>query len=123
MSVKDIGEVVANSIYNTCRNKRFLSVVEKLKAHGLKFSLDESSAKGKINGKLNGKNFLVTGKLSVSRKEIENLIKENGGNILSAVSKNLDYLIVGEDPGSKLDKAKKLNINIIGEKEFIEMIK
>lgn len=123
MFVKDIGEVVANSIYNTCRNKRFLGVVEKLKAHGLKFSLDESSAKSKINGKLNGKNFLVTGKLSVSRKEIENLIKENGGNILSAVSKNLDYLIVGEDPGSKLDKAKKLNINIIGEKEFIEMIK
>ncbi|MBZ4672355.1 NAD-dependent DNA ligase LigA [Deferribacterales bacterium Es71-Z0220] len=119
ISVKDIGEVVAHSIYTTCRLEKFIALVEKLKSFGLKFELEKKD----IPNKLNGKNFLITGKLSRSRKDMEELIRENGGNVLGGVNKDLDYLIVGDSPGSKLDKAKKLNVKIISEDDFMEMIK
>jgi DNA ligase (NAD+) len=76
-----------------------------------------------ISTKLQNKSFLITGKLSKTRKEVESIIINHGGTIASGVNKNLDYLILGEDAGSKLDKAKKLNIKIINENEFMEMIK
>jgi len=118
-SVRDIGDVVANSIYTTCRSEKFIALLEKLKSFGLKFELEKKS----VSNKLKGKNFLITGKLSKSRKDIEKLIIENGGNILVSVNKELDYLIVGESPGSKLDKAKKFNVKIIKEGDFMEMVK
>jgi len=59
----------------------------------------------------------------MSRKDAEELVKNSGGEVASTVSKNIDYVVVGKDPGSKLDKAKKLNLKIINEDEFIEMIK
>jgi len=119
ISVRDIGDVVANSIYTTCRSEKFIALVEKLKSFGLKFELEKKN----VSNKLKGKNFLITGKLSKSRKDMEKLVIENGGNILVGVNKDLDYLIVGESPGSKLDKAKKLNVKIISEADFMEMIK
>lgn len=119
ISVRDIGDVVANSIYTTCRSEKFIALVEKLKSFGLKFELEKKN----VSNKLKGKNFLITGKLSKSRKDMEKLVIENGGNILVSVNKDLDYLIVGESPGSKLDKAKKLNVKIISEADFMEMIK
>jgi len=73
-------------------------------------------------GKLAGKTFLITGTLSEPRKVFEKLIADNGGSVASGVSKNLGYLIVGEDAGSKLDKAKKLGITILNEQQFKEMI-
>lgn len=119
ISVRDIGEIVANSIYTTCRSEKFIALVDKLKSFGLKFELEKKDT----SNKLRGKNFLITGKLSKGRKDIERLILENGGNVLVSVNKVLDYLIVGESPGSKLDKAKKLNVKIISEDDFMEMIK
>jgi len=74
------------------------------------------------SNKLKG-TFLLTGTLSQSRKYFEELIKDNGGEIISSVSKNLNYLLVGIDAGSKLDKAKKISsIKIINEKQFMDMI-
>jgi DNA ligase (NAD+) len=73
---------------------------------------------------LEGKSFLVTGSLNrYSRKEIEEIIRSHGGKILSGVSKALDFLVVGEKPGSKLSKAEKIpEIRIISEDELIAML-
>jgi len=76
-----------------------------------------------MSKKLNGKSFCVTGTLSRPRNDFVEIIEKNGGRFSSGVSKNLDYLIVGEDCGSKKDKAEKLGVKIIGEKEFNEMTK
>ncbi|MBM4321793.1 MAG: NAD-dependent DNA ligase LigA, partial [Deltaproteobacteria bacterium] len=73
-------------------------------------------------GALAGKSFLFTGTLSRPRKELEALVKEKGGRILSAVSRNLDYLVAGEKPGSKLKKAQELKIAILGEEELLTML-
>jgi DNA ligase (NAD+) len=73
-------------------------------------------------GKLAGKTFLISGTLSKPRKAFEKLICEHGGTVASGVSKNLGYLIVGDDPGSKVDKAKKLGITMLNEQQLMEMI-
>ena len=69
-----------------------------------------------------GKTVVLTGTMSKARSEIKELLESLGAKVSSSVSKKTDYLIVGEDPGSKLEKAKKLGINIISEKEMWEMI-
>ena len=78
----------------------------------------------KINGSLNNKTFMFTGKLSgISRAEAKSLIEENSGSIVSNVSKKLNYLIVGEKPTTrKVNEAKNLNIKIISQSELIKMI-
>ena len=76
-------------------------------------------------GSLNGKSFLFTGSLiKMKRTEAEELVEANGGKILSGVTSKLDYLIVGEDAGSKLEKAKKIaSIQILSEDDFIQLTK
>lgn len=74
------------------------------------------------DGKLKGKSFCFTGKLKNSRKYYENIVNENGGQIKSVV-KSLDYLVVGEDAGAKLERAKGLGVKTINESEFMEMVK
>ena len=78
----------------------------------------------KINGSLNNKTFMFTGKLSgISRAEAKSLIEENSGSIVSNVSKKLNYLIIGEKPTTrKVNEAKNLNIEIISQSELIKMI-
>ncbi|MCK9441761.1 MAG: NAD-dependent DNA ligase LigA [Methanothrix sp.] len=75
-----------------------------------------------IGGVLSGKSFLITGTLSQPRSYFENLVEKNGGALKSSVSKTLDYLLVGDNPGGKLDKAKKSGVKIILEEEFMSMI-
>ena len=73
---------------------------------------------------LQGASFLFTGTLpTLKRSDAETMVEENGGHLLSGVSAKLNYLVVGEDPGSKLEKAKKINsVKIISEEEFLRMI-
>jgi len=74
--------------------------------------------------KLSGKTFVLTGSLvSMSREEIKDLIRANGGIVSTSVSKNTDYLLVGENPGSKLKKAKDLGVNVLSEGDFAVMIR
>lgn len=80
---------------------------------------DKGEAKNK---KLNGLTFVITGTLSMNRKEVEKLIEDNGGKILSSVSRKLNYLICGENAGSKLTKAKEFGIKIISEEALLNMI-
>ncbi len=121
LEIDEIGEKIAKSLVDFFSDEKNLQMIEHLKEIGLNMKSEVDS----ISNKLNGATFLVTGTLqNFSRKEIKNQIERNGGRVISAVSKNLDYLLVGENPGSKLAKAKKMeNIKIIPEEEFLEMIK
>lgn len=118
-SIDEIGPVMAESIYNFFRTKENRSVVEKLKRAGIK--TEESSLIK--SGKFEGKTFVITGGLdSFTRQAAEELIRSMGGSASSSISSKTDYLIAGKDPGSKLDKSRKLGIKIIDEQEFKKMI-
>ena len=120
LKIDEIGEKIAYSLYNFFRNEESLRTIRKLQEAGVNFSSEEEE----IQNKLQGAKFLVTGTLKrFKRDEIKEVIEKNGGKTISAVSQNLDYLIVGENPGSKLEKAKKLGrVKIISEEEFLKML-
>jgi len=121
LSVPDIGSIIARSLISFFSQKSNRELIDSLRKVGLQFTYisPQSSAI------LAGKTFLITGTLpNYSRKDMETLITEHGGKILSGVSKQLNYLIVGENPGSKLDKARQLGtVKIISEAELLDMIK
>ncbi|MBI4970330.1 MAG: NAD-dependent DNA ligase LigA [Candidatus Omnitrophica bacterium] len=119
--IHEIGDVVAKSIVDFFKQKGTREVLNRLKKLGVRFDLKE---KKKIAAGFSGKNFVVTGTLELySRSEAEKKIRSFGGNASSAVSKNTDFLVVGKEPGSKLDKAKKLGVKILDEAEFLSLIK
>lgn len=90
-----------------------------LKKIGLKFEIEKKEEIEVENNPIKGKNFLATGKLEkYKREEIKDIILSKGGNYLSGVTKNLDFLIAGEKAGSKLSKAETLGIRILTEDEF-----
>ncbi|MCD6528415.1 NAD-dependent DNA ligase LigA [bacterium] len=118
-AIPDIGEIVAESIYNWFQNKRNQKLIHDLIRAGIKILPPE-----KVGRKLKGLTFVITGTLeSMSRAEAQKKIRLEGGHPANSVSKQTDYLIVGKKPGSKLEKAKKLGIKTISEKEFLKMIK
>ncbi|UCD55478.1 MAG: NAD-dependent DNA ligase LigA [Candidatus Omnitrophota bacterium] len=120
-SINEIGPVMAESIVNFFKNKKNLDVLEKLEKTRVRTQAQKGPA-GKTT--LKGKTFVVTGTLKdYTRQGVEEFIRNLGGNASSSVSKNTDFLVCGEEPGSKLDKAKKLGVKIIGEKELKRMAK
>lgn len=116
-NIKGIGKETALSIVNSLKNNALLEVIDSLKNSGL--NMVEVSNKSDL---LENKSFLITGTLSKPRKHFEDIITANGGILLSTVSKNLDYLLVGEKAGSKLEKAKKIGVKIINEYDFFTLI-
>jgi DNA ligase (NAD+) len=115
--IEGIGEVVAQSIYGWFREKQNVKLLKKLA------SFDVGYEKVKIENKLAGLTFVITGSLeSMSREEAEEKIRLLGGQASNSVSKETDYLVLGKNPGSKLAKAKKLGIKIIAEKELLNML-
>ncbi len=121
IEIDGVGDKVALAIVDYFNKEKNIQLIERLKKIGLNFELKEEK---KDSNKLAGKTFLITGTLqNYKRKEAQDLIKKNGGKIISSVSKNLDYLIAGEKAGSKLEKAKKLEVNVISEEEFEQMLK
>jgi DNA ligase (NAD+) len=120
INIKDIGPETAESIYNWFQQAHNIKTLEKLKQFGVKIKYKVPSAGNKI---LLGKVFVLTGSLAkLSREKAKEKIKELGGKVLEKINKNTDFLILGRNPGSKLEKAKKLNIKIINEKEFLSLI-
>lgn len=115
-AVNEIGPVMAESINNFFANKGNQAVLKKLSDAGLKMT----PARAKEGAmKLKGMTIVITGTLkSLSRSEAEELVRMEGGNPSSSVSKSTDYLVAGDEPGSKLEKAKALGVKIIGEEEF-----
>jgi DNA ligase (NAD+) len=121
-NLEDIGPKVAGSVYEFFHDKGNVQMLEKLEALGLNLKSHKSS--GKAGGNLDGQTFLFTGTLNrLKRSEAEEMVEKNGGKLLSGVSSKLDYLVVGEDAGSKLEKAKKItSIRVLTEDEFIRLI-
>ncbi len=119
MEVEGIGPEVSASVVQFFKDKKNRESIERLKKAGVK--LIES--KGKEKGKLAGKTFVFTGTLkSYGRDEARNLVESLGGTTASSVSKKVDFVVVGEDPGSKLDKARDLGIKTLTEEQFKKMI-
>ncbi|PIT90264.1 MAG: NAD-dependent DNA ligase LigA [Candidatus Komeilibacteria bacterium CG10_big_fil_rev_8_21_14_0_10_41_13] len=117
-NIRDIGRVVAQSIYDYFQNKESQKLLDDLLSAGVKVMKAEVKS-----GVLAGKTFVLTGSLfSLSRNEAKDRIRRLGGQISESVSGKTDYLIVGEEPGSKYDKAQKLKIKILSEKDFLKLI-
>ncbi len=117
-AVDEIGPVMAESIEEFFSRQSTRELLNRLKAAGLNFRQAEPA-----KGKLAGKTFLFTGSLEgVSRPKAQEMVKSLGGAVASSVNKNVDFLVTGEKPGSKLDKAKSLGIKVLTEKEFEALI-
>lgn len=122
-NLEDVGPKVGGSIHHFFSNKQNIAMLQELEKLGLQFKNEKKQLA--TGGNLAGQTFLFTGTLpTLKRSQAEAMVEENGGHIVSGVSAKLNYLVVGEDAGSKLDKAKKLNtVKIISEEEFLKMIK
>ena len=116
--VKDIGQVVAQSIFKWFNNKNNQRFLDKLIKAGLKIIEIKT-----VKRKFLGQTFILTGQLDkFTREQAKAKIRELGGDISSSVSKETDFVMVGKEPGLKYNKAKKLGIKIIKEKEFLRML-
>jgi DNA ligase (NAD+) len=120
--MEDVGIKVANSIYRFFHDEANLQMLEKLEQLGI--SLVNQKKQVAENDRLAGQTFLFTGTLTqLKRSDAEEMVEKNGGKIVSGVSSKLNYLVVGDDAGSKLEKAKKItSIKIINEEDFIKML-
>jgi len=115
-----VGPVMAESVYRYFHDPRHRAVVDDLLAAGVK---PQSPAPKKAAGKLQGKTIVVTGGLkNFSRQQVEQAIRDAGGKVSSSVSKKTDFVLAGEDPGSKLDKARSLGVEVIDEPQFVKML-
>ena len=123
VEIEGIGDKMAQAIFDFFRDKEKIKLIDGLKAHGLTFAQEKKEELSVEEKVFTGKTFLFTGTLkNFTRNEIKEEIEKLGGKNLSAVSKNLDYLIVGEKAGSKLKKAQELGtVKIITEEEFMEI--
>lgn len=118
--VNDIGVVVAKSMYDYMHYEKNILFLQRLLDKGIKLQ----SMNRNLSTVLNGKSVVVTGTLpSLSRDEAKKMIRTAGGSFSSSVSKQTDYVLAGENPGSKYDKAQKLNIRILTEKDFLDLIR
>lgn len=119
--VDDIGEITANNIYDFFRQEQTIDIINKLKSAGVNMSENEED---NLDNRFEGKVFVLTGSLEeYTRTEAGNIIEKYGGKTSSSVSKKTDYVLAGEDSGSKLIKAQQLGVAIISEQDFKEMIK
>jgi len=122
-AVEEIGDRIALSVQTWFSDEQHKAEIAKLKAHGLQFVTEEKEVKLASNA-LNGKTFIISGVFEkYSRDELKELIEQNGGKIVSSISPKLNYLVAGENMGpAKLEKAQKLNIDIINDDQLVEMI-
>lgn len=107
--VPEIGPKVSTAILQFLKDKRWQAEVKNLLKAGIEFEKPKRSSEGPLKGF----SFLVTGTLPVKREQAQQFIEENGGKLLSSVSSKLSYLVVGDDPGSKVDKAQTLGVKMI----------
>lgn len=121
LEVEDVGQVIAESIHEYFHDETNLETIERLKLQALKFEADD--APKKLSAVLDGMTIVISGNFSISRDEMKALIAAHGGKNSSSVSKKTRYLLAGEKPGpEKIRKAEASGVEIIGEKEFMEML-
>jgi DNA ligase (NAD+) len=120
-SIHEIGDVVTRSIADYFQDKHARALIKKLAARGVRIIPEKVVT---FKTPLTGKKIVVTGTLeSMSRDEAKARIRQAGGDWVSSVSKNTDYVVVGSEPGSKAEQATKLGVKIIMEKEFLMLLK
>ena len=121
LKIEGVGEKVAGAVYDHFRDTKNRQEVEKLLGYGVKpHSMNLLSFGGH---EFNGKTFVLTGTLhKYSRNEAAAIIKERGGKVTDSVSKKTDYVVAGESAGSKLEKAQTLNIKILVEEDFLNLL-
>lgn len=126
-AVYGIGEEIAQSVFEWLRVPENIALIQQLQTRGLKFSSSiaiSDIADNKSNQTLTGKTFVITGTLpSLKRNEAKKLIEQAGGKVTGSISKKTDYLLLGENPGSKLAKAEKLGIAQLTEIELLDLLK
>ncbi|MEE9370844.1 MAG: NAD-dependent DNA ligase LigA [Sedimentisphaerales bacterium] len=117
--IDQIGPTMAESVYEYFRSEKNRAVIGELLAAGIR----PKQPKAKRSNKLAGKTIVVTGTLeNFTRQQAEQTIRQAGGKLSSSVSKKTDFVLAGENPGSKLDKAKQLGVKVINEEQFLEML-
>ena len=116
-TIPEIGPKVSASILLSLEDRAFVKEVAALSAF-----IEFEKPKRSKDGPLSGRSFLITGTLPIKRNEAQEIIEANGGKLLSGVSSKLSYLIAGEDPGSKVDKALSLEVKIISWDELLKML-
>ncbi|MFH1461304.1 MAG: NAD-dependent DNA ligase LigA [Patescibacteria group bacterium] len=117
--VKDIGQIVAQSVFQWFNSKKNQNLIKRIIESGVEVGQVKT-----FQRKLAGLVFVLTGELNkFTREQAKEKIRQLGGDISSSVSKETDFVVAGKEPGSKYDKAQKLGVKIIREKEFLEMIK
>lgn len=121
VQIPQIGEKTAKTIEQFFNNEENLKAIEELKRMGLKVENPEFEEEKKPSP-LKGLTFVITGTLPKPREEVKEMIEKAGGKVSSSVSKNTDYLLVGEDPGSKLAKAQALRVKTLSYEEFLKML-
>jgi DNA ligase (NAD+) len=119
LNVPEVGEKVADKIVEWTQNIILQDDIEEL----LSLGLEIKNPSRQVGGPLQGSSFLITGTLPLPRDEAKGVIEKNGGKVVSSVSSKLDYLIVGDDPGSKVEKARALGIKILSWDDFSKLIK
>ncbi len=119
MDIEGAGEKIALSVLDFFKNSYNNELLQKLEANSvIPKTIDDSTSKDNFAGLA----FVITGTLSATRDNFEKIIKQHGGKVSSSVSKKTAYVLVGESPGSKFDKAKTLGIKIINEKDFYDLL-
>ena len=118
-SIKGIGQTLAESIKRWCKDETSQKDLQDL----LKYiEIEPYAVAQNQNSELAGKTFVITGTLSIPRSEMKDILEKAGAHVSSSLSKNTDFLLVGENPGSKLKKAQDLGVKIIDEKEVFAML-
>jgi DNA ligase (NAD+) len=119
VAVEEIGPIMATAIYGWFRDPTVVALIEKLRAAGLNFGeRDPKGSAPAADGPLKGTTWVLTGTLSMPREEAAELIRAKGGKVSGSVSAKTNYLLAGEEAGSKLEKAQKLGVTILNEEEF-----
>ncbi len=122
IEIPQIGEKILSSIANFFNDSENLNTLKMLKSLGVKITNPDFSGKGEGKRLLDGLTFVITGTLPESRNKVEELIERHGGHAASSVSKSTDYVVVGENPGSKLQKAQSLGVKTISYNELLKII-
>jgi DNA ligase (NAD+) len=122
-AIPGFGSVVAQAVYDFLREEKNVDLIERLRVHGLR--MDEGTEfRPQSSGKLAGKTVVLTGRLeSLTRSEAQDLLRQAGAKVTSSVSRNTDLVIAGDEPGSKVDRARELGVEIVDEAGFFEMLK
>ena len=121
-AVPEIGLTVAESVHDWFADEGNRALCQRLRAAGVRTEMEAGAGGGVQDEAFAGKLFVLTGKLeTLTRDEASALIESSGGRVTSSVSKKTDYVVAGEDAGSKLDKAQSLGVKVIGERELKEM--